>query len=186
VVVKSTVYYLPGWGGQLGTGLGQALMERGFDVAGRETRDDFKALSFTEQVQCVVQDLQQHFWSDGSMVVANSFGGYLFLHAQSQLPPYPGQVLLLSPIVGSFDDESRDMHFYPPQAERLFELIDAGQMVSPLHAEIHTGEHDWQSHPKAVQRLGEALGIPVHVVAGGEHRLPQRYVGDLLDRFLGS
>jgi hypothetical protein len=38
-----TVYYLPGYGGQLGTGLGRALMDRGFDVAGRETRGDFRS-----------------------------------------------------------------------------------------------------------------------------------------------
>jgi transposase InsO family protein len=37
----STVYYLPGYGGQLATGLGQGLIDRGFHVAGRETRDDF-------------------------------------------------------------------------------------------------------------------------------------------------
>ena len=85
--MSKTVYYLPGWGGELATGLGQALMSIGFDVTGRETRGDFKAIGFREQVKCVAQDLQDHFWSEEARVVANSFGGYLFLHAQSQLPP---------------------------------------------------------------------------------------------------
>ena len=47
------VYYLPGWAGHLSTGLGQALMDRGFDVTGRETRGDFKDMSFTGQVEAV-------------------------------------------------------------------------------------------------------------------------------------
>ena len=32
-----TIYYLPGYGGQLATGLGRALMDRGFDVAAFQT-----------------------------------------------------------------------------------------------------------------------------------------------------
>ena len=175
-----TVYYLPGWGGQLATGLGQALMSIGFDVTGRETRGDFKAIGFREQVKCVAKDLETHFWSEEARVVANSFGCYLFLHAQSLLPPYPGRVVLLSPIVGSFDDDQKDMHFIPPQAERLFELIEAGLMPSPLKAEIHRGEDDWQSNPNAVRSLGQSLGIPVTVVPGVGHHLPHPYVDSLM------
>jgi hypothetical protein len=44
---RSTIYYLPGAGGQLSTGLGQGLMRLGFDVAGRETRDEFRRLALT-------------------------------------------------------------------------------------------------------------------------------------------
>ena len=44
IVDHRTVYYLPGHGGQLATGLGQGLMDRGFHVAGRETRGDFRSL----------------------------------------------------------------------------------------------------------------------------------------------
>jgi hypothetical protein len=36
--MKDTVYYLPGMGGRLNTGLGQAVLDRGFQVIGRETR----------------------------------------------------------------------------------------------------------------------------------------------------
>ena len=32
-----TIYYLPGHGGRLGTGLGEALLSRGYNVSGRET-----------------------------------------------------------------------------------------------------------------------------------------------------
>ena len=181
---SNVVYYLPGWGGQLNTGLGQALISRGFDITGRETRGDFKDLGFNGQVSQVAQDLQDHLWTPDSKVIANSFGSYLFLHAQALLEPYPGKVVLLSPIVGEFGDSQREMNFIPPYAEKLFNLIEANQMTAPINAEIHTGELDWQSNPAAVQKLGEALSIPVHIVAGAGHGLPKEYVSNVLDRFL--
>ena len=94
-MIANTVYYLPGWGGQLNTGLGQALISRGFDITGRETRGDFKDLGFNGQVSQIAQDLQDHFWTTESKVIANTFGGYLFLYAQALLPPYPGKFVLL-------------------------------------------------------------------------------------------
>ena len=183
-MIKSTVYYLPGWGGQLNTGLGQALISRGFDITGRETRGDFKDLGFNGQVSRVAHDLQDNFWTTESKVISNSFGGYLFLHAQVMLAPYPGKVVLLSPIVGEFDDTEREKNFIPPYAEKLFNLIETNQMTAPLNAEIHTGELDWQSNPAAVKQLGEALSIPVHIVAEAGHGLPKEYVSNVLDRFL--
>jgi hypothetical protein len=98
----NTVYYLPGYGGQLATGLGQGLRDRGLNVAGRETRHHFRILRFDEQVQTIRQDLKDHFWHERARVVCNSFGAYLFLHAQAQMDAFIGRVLLLSPIV--FDD----------------------------------------------------------------------------------
>ena len=82
-----TIYYLPGYGGQLATGLGAALMERGYDVTGRETRADFRSLPFGEQVAIIREDLRNHFWDGAAQVICNSFGAYLFLHAQSEMDP---------------------------------------------------------------------------------------------------
>ena len=96
------IYYLPGHGGRLSTGLGEGLMNRGFDLTGRGTRGEFRALPFMEQVALVANDLRTEFWHTQARVVANSFGAYLFLHAQTLMPPYIGRVLLLSPIVGEF------------------------------------------------------------------------------------
>ena len=93
------IYYLPGHGGRLNTGLGKGLLDRGYDITGRMIRDEFKELTFTEQVDVVADDLTKYFWTSESQVIANSFGAYLFLHAQSKMEPYIGRVLLLSPIV---------------------------------------------------------------------------------------
>jgi hypothetical protein len=177
-----TVYYLPGWGGLLSTGLGQALLECGYNVTGRETVGDFKSLGFSGQVETVASDLCEHFWREDAHVICNSFGGYLFLHAQALIgEPYIGNVILLAPIVGEFvqDDEARPMNFIPPQAERLLELAQAHKFPLPLKCEIHVGSEDWQSHPNAVA-FGELVGMKVHVVEGAGHMLPHAYVSELL------
>ena len=84
------IYYLPGMGGRLNAGLGKELFQRGFALTGRETVGTFKKLRFGQQIDAVKQDLVEQFWSPGSRVIANSFGGYLFLHAQLGLAPFPG------------------------------------------------------------------------------------------------
>lgn len=181
-----TVYYLPGYGGRLFTGLGEGLISRGRDIAGRETVGEFRDLPFRQQVETVAADLQQHFWHEDARVVAVSFGAYLFLHAQAQLPPYVGSVLLLSPIVGEFSDDTRGMNFSPPYAARLRELAQAGQFPPPLHCHIHVGSEDWQSDPKNVLSLGQQVGIGVTVVPGAGHMLGKEYVGPVLDEWLGT
>lgn len=179
-----TIYYLPGRGGQLATGLGQALSDRGFELAGRETRGDFNRLSFADQVKLVAHDLQAQFWHEHSRVIANSFGAYLFLHAQALLSAYPGRVLLLSPIVGEFADETSRTFFSPPYPNRLMQLAKTKTFASPRDAQIHVGELDWQSVPAHVERFGSLIDIPVTVVPKAGHMLPKDYVGGVLDGWL--
>ena len=96
------IYYLSGQGGHLHKGLGEALLARGFEVVGREIQGEFKTIGFAAQVLTIANDLQTQHWDKDSLVIANSFGAYLFLHAQAEIAPYIGRVLLLSPIVGEF------------------------------------------------------------------------------------
>jgi hypothetical protein len=182
--VRQLVYYLPGWAGHLSTGLGQALMDRGFDVTGRETRGDFKGLSFTDQVETVKEDLLNNFWTDDSRVIANSFGAYLLLHAQASLDPYPGRVLLLSPIVGGFADDATGRFFSPPQEHRLLKLAQARQFPTLKNCEVHTGSEDWQSNPNAVTKFFGLLGIDTIVAEGRGHSLGEDYVLQLLNNWL--
>lgn len=180
-----TVYYLPGWGGLISTGLGQALLERGYDVTGRETLGEFKSAGFSRQVEIVANDLKEYFWREDAHVICNSFGGYLFLHAQALIgAPYIGNVILLAPIVGEFadDDEARPMNFIPPQPEKLLNLAKSNQFPLSLKCEIHVGSEDWQSHPNAVA-FGKMVGMKVNVVEGAGHALPKEYVAALLSRW---
>lgn len=177
------VYYLTGMGGRLDHGLGKALSDRGLDVVGRELVGEFRNMTFQDQIDLVVADLQTHFSHPEARVIANSFGAYLFLHAQLQMPPFDGKVVLLSPIVGEFSSEGSRTNFIPPRARKLFEIAENGSFPVPLQSEIHVGEHDWQSNPRNVSILGNRLGIKVSVVPDAGHMLPVPYVSSLLDRW---
>ncbi|AOL94023.1 hypothetical protein [Porphyrobacter sp. LM 6] len=178
------IYYLPGRGGRVDEGLGLALQSRGFVVYGRQLFGEFQRLRFSDQIQAIAEDLKQGFWREDALVVANSFGAYLYLHAQTLQDPFPGKVLLLSPIIGATAAPGNGPRFSPPFAERLLELAQKGELTKPTNCEIHVGELDWQSEPAKVECFGELTGIPVTVVPGGAHMLDKKYVSGLLDRWL--
>lgn len=179
--MSKSVYYLTGMGGRLHTGLGEALSTRGFEIYGRELFGDFKKLQFQEKVDAVAHDLKTYFWSENALVIANSFGAYLFLHAQAQIEPYVGKVILLSPIIGVFSNDETMTAYVPPRADRLFQQAKSNQFQKPMQCEIHVGELDWQSNPKKVSELGMLLNIATHIVPKAGHILPKEYVGKLLD-----
>ena len=180
----SEIYYLPGMGGRLDAGLGEDLLRRGFALSGRETIGAFKKLRFGEQVDAVRQDLVERFWKPEARVIANSFGGYLFLHAQLGLRSFPGRVLLLSPVIGSTAQSETGMRFYPPRADVLKQTAQAGGFPKPHNIEVHVGAEDWQAGPQALVEFCKAVGIEVHVVPGRGHMLGSDCVGPLLDDWL--
>ena len=182
--MSSEIYYLPGYGGELHTGLGEELQKRGVIISGRATVGEFAKLSFADQIELVVNDLTKNFWSPDSRVITNSFGAYLFLHAQSQLPSYVGKVLLLSPIVGDFSQNDGLRIFSPPRSEKLQSLVQSGHFNSPLNCEIHVGSKDWQSNPEDVSEFAKLLNIPIQVVENNGHMLDKEYVQELLDRWV--
>lgn len=181
---SSTLYYLPGRGGRLDAGLGTALVERNLLVSGRETIGEFASLSFQEQIELVAQDIQANFWHQEAKVLGNSFGAYLFLHAQTLMPAYIGKVLLLSPIVGEFSNNETGTHFVPPRSRKLKELAQAKKYPTPQSCEIHVGEQDWQSNPEHVSEFGKLLNISVTVIPRAGHMLPKEYVTTVLDQWL--
>ena len=180
----SPIYYLPGRGGRLDAGLGTALVERNLLVSGRETVGEFAGLNFQEQIELVAQDIQSNFWHQDAKILANSFGAYLFLHAQTLMPAYIGKVLLLSPIVGEFSNNETGTHFVPPRSRKLKELAQAKKFPTPQSCEIHVGEQDWQSNPEHVSEFGRLLNISVTVVPRAGHMLPKEYVTTVLDQWL--
>lgn len=184
IAEQRTAYYLPGHGGQVSTGLGEGLASRGWAAVGRETIGDFRKLPFQQQVDAVAQDLREHFWREDAHVVAVSFGAYLFLHAQAQLPPYVGNVLLLSPIVGQFSSDEMGLGFIPPRADKLKDLAESDQYPAPLNCHIHVGSEDWQSNPSNVTAFAKKVGLQVTVVPNAGHQLGKQYVGSLLDQWL--
>ena len=100
------------------------------------------------------------------------------------MPPFPGRVLLLSPIVGEFTNAQARTSFSPPRPTRLKDLAEAGHFKVPRQCEMHVGEEDWQSIPANVQALGRLTGISATVVPGAGHNLGVNYVSSLLDLWL--
>ncbi len=182
--MQHAIYYLPGRGGKLETGLGSNLLARGLQISGRELLGEFTRLPFEEQVLTVADDLRKHFWTPKARVICNSFGAYLFLHAQSILEPFCGKVLLLSPILGAALNESTGMTFVPPRAERLMELASSKTFPTPIRCEFHVGESDWQSDPEAVAKFCGPQKIHFRIVPNAGHQLPKAYVNEQLDRWL--
>jgi len=166
--LTDTVYLLPGHGGALDKGLGEGLLHRGLNVIGRETRGDFLRLPLREQVDVIRRDIERNFWDARGRIIANSYGAYLFLDAQSGMEPFPGKVLLLSPVVGYAVNEQIRTSNYP----------------APLNCQIHVGSEDWQANPNEVQALGARLGASVYVVEGRGHMLGREYVSGVLDEWL--
>jgi hypothetical protein len=183
-VEPNSIYYLPGAGGRLETGLGAGLASRGLTVFGRATVGAFKELPFDEQVRAIADDLCRYCWRPDGRVIANSFGAYLFLQAQAQLPSYPGRVLLLSPILGNFANEQTGHYFSPPKATHLMRIAREGLFPFLTRGEIHVGDQDWQSPTEIVQEFGVLVQIPVKIAKGRGHQLGADYVSQVLGRWL--
>lgn len=182
--LTNTVYYLPGRGGQISTGLGQGLLSRGFSIEGRETRGEFLRLTFQQQLDAISSDLKEAFWHENARLIAVSFGCYLYLHAQLDMASFPGRVLLLSPVLGRAFAPSVGIGFVPPRVDRLQQAVEAGVFPTVKQAEIHVGSEDWQSDPEVIANFGAATAIPVNIVEGKGHMLGADYVGPLLDAWL--
>jgi alpha-beta hydrolase superfamily lysophospholipase len=182
-----TIYYLPGARGELHTGLGHGLTDRGFQLAGRATVGEFRQYSFDDQVAVIANDLQQpQWWNPDARVITNSYGGYLFLNAQLTMSPYPGTVLMLSPILSGFDDEQTGRSFVPPYADRLMQRVRAREFPAPERLQIHTGSIDWQSPPDLVTEFATLTGASVTIAPGRGHMLGKDYVGPVLDAWLAD
>jgi hypothetical protein len=181
--VRREIYYLPGMGGRLDRGLGHGLLERGYSLMGRETVGDFKRLRFGDQVEAVKSDLLGRFWQPDGLVIANSYGGYLFLHAQLDLDAFPGRVLLLSPVIGQATHERLGVRFFHPRADVLGKVSLGGGFPRLANIEVHVGEEDWQAGPQALLDFCVALEMRVHVAPGQGHTLGIDYVGPVLDQW---
>lgn len=180
---SSSVYLLPGRSNSLRE-IGKHIAGWGLDVCGRELVAPFASWPFSDQLSVIKQDLNANYWHEDAHIIGHSYGGYLLLHALAELPPFPGHVLLLSPVLGAAIDPKNFMASYPPRAKRLLELARAEQFPIPNSLLIHTGAADSGCDPRLAERLGQLLGGKVHVVAGQGHELAPAYVECVLRDFL--
>ena len=153
-------------------------------LEGREHVGAFRHLTFEEKITLIASDLQTHHWHKGALIIANSIGAYLFLHAQSMLPAFVGKVVLLSPIIGEAFDPATNRVYVPPRAGKLHQYIVEGKFNAPVDCEIHVGELDWQANSDEVFKLAASVGFRVSIVPGSGHQIDRNYVCEVLASLL--
>jgi len=177
------IYYLTGRGGQLHTGVGQGLIDRGIDVVGREISGKFGALPIQEQIELIKHDIQNEFLSSTSKILAVSYGAYILMHTLAELEPFAGSILLLSPVLGGIVNSEKMKYFIPPRSEKLTKLVESDLFPKPRQLEIHVGEFDWQSPYERSQQFAGSLSAKCFVVPDRGHELGKEYVSPILDRW---
>lgn len=182
--MNKTVYYLPGRDGKIATGLGEGILALGYALEGRETPGSFKNLIFQEQLDLIASDLQSNYWSETSKVVAVSYGCYLLMHALSELEPYPGSILLLSPVLGGVINKNTLRYYSPARADKLMQLVEAKSFPIPKHIELHVGEKDWQCPSERVIQFAGSVNGDCVVVPNTGHDLGKTYVAPVLAQWL--
>ena len=174
----SSIYYLPGRDGRLTKGLGAFLQEQCDQLVGREVSGDLKGLKFEEQLEVIRQDLLESHWHEGGQIVANSYGAYLLLHTLIDMEPYPGNIFLLSPILGAA--QTQNFFFRPPRAKRLLQAFQERTFPVPRRLSCIVGELDWQSVPARITRMAGALNASSEIIRGGSHMLAPETVSNFL------
>jgi hypothetical protein len=182
--MEDRVYLVPGQGNRLHE-LGDAIIGLGFEVMGRELVPPFSGLRFSEQLDVIKSDLQTYCWHPETNLVGHSYGGYLLLHALTELDPFPGEMLLFSPVLGTAFSKDRFFFSRPPRGEVLLKLAESGAFPSPRRLCIHTGENDVGCDPALALKIGSlAANVRVTIVKNQGHRLSEEVVHDALTQFL--
>ena len=183
------IYYVPGRGGRLNTGLGLELSARGYDLIGREIagpgpRDQsnpFASLSFQQQVDVIQHDLKTHAWAPEALVIGNSFGAYLIAHSILQLGNFPGKCLFLSPVLGTV--KATGMLFKPPKSGVLKDAIETRSFPSII-LDIVVGSRDEHFLPEVAAKLDQLTKGNIKIIVDQGHRLSHSIVKAKLDKWL--
>ena len=183
------IYYVPGRGGRLNSGLGLELSARGYDLIGREIagpgpRDQsnpFASLSFQQQVEVIQHDLQTHFWTPEALVIRNSFGAYLIAHSILRLGEFPGKCLFLSPVLGAV--KASGMLFKPPQCGVLKDAIENRSFPSII-LDIVVNSRDEHFLPEVAEKLDQLIKGNITIIDDQGHRLSHGVVKAKLDQWL--
>lgn len=170
----SSIYYLPGRNGRVAEGLGTFLQGQCDQLSGREVSGDLKMLVFEDQLEAIRQDLLDSHWHDDGRLVANSYGAYLLLHTLVDMEHYPGNIVLLSPILGAV--QTPKLFFRPPRAKRLLQSFEEGTFPKPKTLKCIVGEFDWQSESGRCVGLCDAVNGRLSVVLNGHHNLDSEIV----------
>jgi len=184
-MMKKHVYLLPGREETFADNLAKSIESLGLTLCGREIVRDFARLRFAEQLALIKSDLQTAFWKPDAKIVARSYGAYLLLNTLAEMNPFPGRILLLSPVLGVAVANDGFYVSRPPRAERFVKLVENRDFPSPRYLEIHTGAEDKGCEPLLAERFASLVrNTKLTVVAGAGHELREDCLQRVLREFL--
>jgi alpha-beta hydrolase superfamily lysophospholipase len=179
------IYFIPGRGENLDAGLGRLIASMGYAVHGRGIVSEFARLRFAEQLALIRSDLQPAFWRAEAVLIGHSYGAYLLLQTLSEMDPFPGEILLVSPVLGAAVARNGFFGSRPPRAEKLVKLAESSAFPAPRYLEIHTGADDNGCDPRLAAHFASLVGnTKLSIVADAGHQLGEEYLRDILRRFL--
>jgi alpha-beta hydrolase superfamily lysophospholipase len=179
------IYLLPGRKSKLNCPLGNNIVKLGYDVCGREIRNEFELYRISKQIDIICQDIKNNFWGEEFKLIGRSYGGYLMMHALIEfLPdPYPGKVLLLSPVLGASTIANGHCS-RPPRSKKILEFSKAGKL-NELNIEIHTGNKDIGCEYKLAKDIFSNIeNGKLFIVENAPHHLNDEYTNKVLKKFL--
>ena len=180
------IYFVAGRREDFDDALGQLMASMGCSIHGREIISDFARLRISEQVALIGSDLQPAFWHPDAALVGRSYGAYLLLHTLADMDPFPGKILLCSPVLAAAVAKNGFYVSRPPRAEKLLKLAESNAFPTPHYMEIHTGAEDNDCDPSLAARFAFLVGnTKLHIVPGAGHQLSEEYLQAVLSKFLG-
>jgi len=181
---KQTIYLIPGRNVKFSGLIGSLIIENGHAILGREVVDTFSKLRISEQTKLIQEDITTHFWHQEAKLVAQSYGAYLLIHALIEMEtPFPGKVLLLSPVLGASSSATNKVVACPPRHKKLIQTARENKLPH-LDIEVHTGEHDNGCDPLLAQEIFTTIPTSrFHIVKNMGHNLEVDYVRAALNNF---
>ena len=177
-----SILYITGRNGHYQHGLGEYLNSLTGNFSGISLDPVFLRQPFNDQVakiQTAIDAATDH------KIVANSYGGYLLMHALIDQTEVEHDILLLSPVLGKAISLESMSFSRPPGANRLLEALEQGRIAKSRHMEIHTGEVDHSCCPLLAAKF--AQGIPAdrfELIPGQGHMIDRPIVQGIIDDFI--
>lgn len=175
------IYIIPGRGQEI-INYSVFLSELGFNISGREIyKPPFSNSSFSDQISILSNDIKQSAWYKFGVIVSFSYGSYLLLQTlMSEDDPYPGKVLLVSPVLGAM--KRSFLSSTPPRAEKLRLAMQTNIFPAPDYSEILIGQYD--ACLDLAKAFSNTLNSRLLIIPDQGHRLDYDTVCKAITEFL--
>ena len=172
--------YITGRGGSSESGLSKYLRTLSADFRVLANDRSLHRLSVDEQIKIV-----REFSSEATHLIANSYGGYLWLLSRIGAEESSARVLLLSPLMGRHTDQANMMASRPPRLKGLESAIESGKIVLPSEISIYTGGLDPVCDYRTTINVCAKLKITdLHILSKQNHLLDHEIVEQVIGAFL--